>query len=312
MAFLFQEYTNRFWIVYLDASSGGFGMRRFIITVVTGAALTGAAFAQTNSSVNGSANGTIDPMAKPGSAATANQSATANGPGMDASAAAVQSATLNAVLTKSVDAKKAKEGDQVLAKTTQDTTTTAGTKIPKNSKLIGHVTEAKARAKGETDSSLAFVFDKAVLKGGQEIPLHAVIQAIAAAPQVPMTADTGANADTGYGTPNPGPSSSMGSHQNASGGVVNSATNTVTNAANATAGTVDNTVGAAQAGVNSGAVLNANATGVVGIKDVQLQQATGASANGSVPMLSSSSGNVRLDSGTQLVLKSSGAGTATK
>jgi hypothetical protein len=74
---------------------------------------------------------------------------------------------------------------------------------------------------------------------------------------------------------------------------------------------VDHAAGAAgaasQAGVNgvSGAVLNANATGVVGMKDLQLQQTTGASAAGSAPSLVSNSGNVHLDSGTQLVLKSS-------
>ena len=291
-------------------------MNRFIITVLTAAVFSTAALAQTNSSVNGSANGTIDPSAKPGSAATAAQSATAeqsaavNKPGMDASAAAVQSATLNAVLSKSIDTKKAKEGDQVLAKTTQDTTTSAGTKIPKNTKLIGHVTEVKAKAKGEANSSLGFVFDKAVLKGGQEVPLHAVIQAIAAAPQVPV--GDMANSDTGMAAPaapNAGSSGSMGSRPAANGGVVGNAANTATGAANTAAGAVNNAAGAAgsaaQAGINTGAMLNANATGVVGLKDVQLQQATGASANGSVPSLTSSSSNVHLESGTQLVLKSS-------
>jgi hypothetical protein len=291
-----------------------------MITVVTAAVFTTAAIAQTNSSVNGSANGTLDPTAKPGSAATAaqstsaEQSATVNKQGMDASAAAAQSATLNAVLSKSVDAKKAKEGDQVLAKTTQDATTSAGTKIPKNTKLVGHVTEVKAKAKGEANSSLGFVFDKAVLKGGQEVPLHAVIQAIAAPPQIPV-GDL-ANSDTGMGAPNAGSSGSMGTRPSANGGAIGQTTNAVGQTANTATGAVDNATRAAgsatQAGVNTGAVLDANATGVIGLNGVQLQQSTGASANGSVPSLTSTTGNVRLDSGTQLVLKSASVSASTE
>jgi hypothetical protein len=292
---------------------------------VTAAVFTTAAIAQTNSSVNGSANGTLDPSAKAGTAATAaqstsaDQSAAVNKQGTDASAAAVQNATLNAELSKSIDTKKAKEGDQVFAKTTQETTTSAGTKIPKNTKLIGHVTEVKAKGKGDAASSLGFVFDKAVLKGGQEVPLHAVIQAIAAPPQVPLGDMT--NSDTGTPTPNAGSSGSMGSRPSPNGGAVGQATNAIgqtTNAvgqtANTATGVVNNAAGtagsAAQAGVNTGAILNANATGVVGLKDVQLQQATGASANAAVPSLTSSKGNVHLDSGTQLVLKSASVSAA--
>jgi hypothetical protein len=296
-------------------------MKRFMITVVTAAVFTTAAIAQTNSSVNGSANGTLDPTAKPGSAATAaqstsaDQSAAVNKQGMDASAAAAQSATLNAVLSKSVDAKKAKEGDQVLAKTTQDTTTSAGTKIPKNTKLVGHITEVKAKGKGDANSSLAFVFDKAVLKGGQEVPLHAVIQAIAAPPQIPV-GDLAANSDTGMASSSAGSSGSMGSRPSPNGGALGQATNAVGQTANTATGAVDNATRAAgsatQTAVNTGAVLNANATGVVGLNGVQLQQATGASANGSVPSLTSTTGNVHLDSGTQLVLKSASVSASTE
>jgi hypothetical protein len=296
-------------------------MNRFMITVVTAAVFSTAAIAQTNSSVNGSANGSIDPSATPGNAATAaqstsaDQSAPANKQGADASAGAVQSATLNAALSKSVDAKKAKEGDQVMAKTTQDTTTSDGTKIPKNTKLVGHVTEAKAKGKDDAQSSLAFVFDKAVLKGGQEVPLHAVIQAVAAAPQVPMGADAATSSDAGYGPPNAGSSGSMGSRPAANGGAVGGATNAVGQVANTATGAVDNAAGAAgsvaQSSAGTAAVLSGNASGVVGIKDVQLQQATGASANASVPTLTSTHGNVRLDSGTQLVLKSASVSAST-
>jgi hypothetical protein len=95
--------------------------------------------------------------------------------------------------------------------------------------------------------------------------------------------------------------------------------NTVGNVAGNATGAVNQTAGAAtsdvgQIGANGAAVLNANSTGVVGMKDIQLQQATSAAASSSTgamtggasaPVLTSSSNNVRLDSGTQLVVKSS-------
>src|ERR1700757_2488436 len=51
-------------------------------------------------------------------------------------------------LTKTVDAKKAKTGDQVVAKVTQDMTTQGGeVLLPKDTKVIGHVTQAQPRNK---------------------------------------------------------------------------------------------------------------------------------------------------------------------
>src|SRR5207245_1069468 len=51
-------------------------------------------------------------------------------------------------LTKTVDAKKAKTGDEVVAKVTQDLKTTSGEVIvPKDTKVVGHVTQAQARNK---------------------------------------------------------------------------------------------------------------------------------------------------------------------
>src|SRR4051812_22059565 len=124
-------------------------MHRGVITIVAAAVLSTAAFAQTSGTATGSANGTVDPAPNPSAAASTTQSASqsASVANQAANTSAAQSATLNATLSKSIDAKKAKQGDEVVAKTTQDTTTSAGTKIPKNTKLIGHITEVKAKAK---------------------------------------------------------------------------------------------------------------------------------------------------------------------
>src|SRR5712692_9040131 len=93
-------------------------------------------------------------------------------------------ATVQATLSKPVDAKKNKEGDAVSARVTQDVKSEGKVIIPKGSHLIGHVTQAKARAKGESESSLGIVFDRALLKGGQESALHLVIQAMTSAQTV--------------------------------------------------------------------------------------------------------------------------------
>src|SRR5262249_33525579 len=67
---------------------------------------------------------------------------------------------LLAELTKSIDAKKAKQGDPVDAKTAIDLTRNGQVVVPKGAKLVGHVTDAKPKQKGESDSSLSIAFDE--------------------------------------------------------------------------------------------------------------------------------------------------------
>ena len=67
-------------------------------------------------------------------------------------------------LTKTVDAKKVKTGDEVVAKVTMDMKTQTGqVLVPKDTKVIGHVTEAQARHKDEKESQLGIAFNEAVL-----------------------------------------------------------------------------------------------------------------------------------------------------
>src|SRR6185369_16953901 len=144
-------------------------------------------------------------------------------------ASAASQTTVQAVLTKSIDAKKAKQGDKVEAKTLQDATL-AGTALPKGTKLIGHVTDAKARAKDGGDSTLAIAFDNAVLKNGQSVPFHAAIVAAAApvmsAPMPENSMETsGPAAPMGANAPSAG--GPLGGVGNAAGGAVGAAGQTV-------------------------------------------------------------------------------------
>ena len=87
---------------------------------------------------------------------------------------------MNAELNSSLDSRKAKVGEKVEAHTTAAVEVDGKTIVPKGAKLEGHVTEATARSKGDSGSTLAIQFDKAILKKGEEIPLDVMIMAVAA------------------------------------------------------------------------------------------------------------------------------------
>src|SRR5438046_7808699 len=125
------------------------------------AALLGACLAQTSNSPQAAAPpGTSAPTAAP-----ANQLPAGT--------------IIPAELAKSIDAKKAKSGDQVIAKTTIDLRSKDGsTVIPKGARVLGHLTDAKARGKDESGSMVAIAFDKVELKGGRDLQFNGGIQAI--------------------------------------------------------------------------------------------------------------------------------------
>jgi len=87
-------------------------------------------------------------------------------------------------LSKTVDAKNAKIGDRVTAQLLADVVSHGKIAIPRNSKLIGHVTEAQARTKENPLSRLGIVFDTARAKHGAEIALNAEILAMQPAPEI--------------------------------------------------------------------------------------------------------------------------------
>jgi hypothetical protein len=91
---------------------------------------------------------------------------------------------LYAELSKTVDAKKAKTGDPVNAVLLADVLSHGKVVARRDSKLVGHVTEAQPHSKEIPESRLGIVFDKLILKGGQEIPFVSVLLALAPAPRL--------------------------------------------------------------------------------------------------------------------------------
>jgi len=208
--------------------------------------------------------------------------------------------TVQAELTKPVDVRKNKIGDEVVAKTTHDVKSEGNVILPKGTKVVGKITQAQARAKGQEESQLGIAFDHAILKDGTQVPVAFTIQAIGSshrAASAAMGDDSMAMGNRGGNMASaPGPS------RGGLVGGVSSTTGSVVNSAGSAAGATLNT---ANAGANLGGGWTASSQGVVGLAGLQLSSGVSNSTNvGST--ISSNSTNVHLDSGTRMVLRVNG------
>ena len=106
---------------------------------------------------------------------------------------------VEATLIKTIDAKKSKVGDEVVAKVTRDLKSGDNVVIAKGSKIVGKLTDVKAKSKQESQSVITIGFDRAALKDGKEMPLNVTIQALAkpaddrSADMLDLMRGTGAN-----------------------------------------------------------------------------------------------------------------------
>ena len=198
-------------------------------------------------------------------------------------------------LTKTVDAKKAKTGDEVVAKVTQDMKTQTGqVLVPKDTKVIGHVTEAQARHKDEKESQLGISFNQAVLNN-QHVQMPMSIQAVIG-PENPND-NSGPNASGGAPAAAPSPTSSGTNASSPMGGRSPNAGAGQPEAPNAA--TPSGSDESQQAG-SKRPPISAHTQGVIGISNVTLAPGSNAQ-QGSV--LTSEKNNVKLESGTMLLLK---------
>jgi hypothetical protein len=85
-------------------------------------------------------------------------------------------------LVSKLDTKNAKNGDEVVVKTTDKATMGSGVVIPKGSKIMGHVTDVQAHDGSNPNSKVAIQFDQAEIKDGQTMPIKVVIQGVEPAP----------------------------------------------------------------------------------------------------------------------------------
>ena len=255
-------------------------------------------------------NGAADAQAAGQASATGQTSAAASA--SSANSALGAGTAFNATLERSIDSKKLKVGDAVVARTTEDARVDGKTILPKGSKLVGRVTQTKAKSNGDAESELAIVFEKAELKGKQEMPIYANIQAIAAPMPPPVSAGADGNfvtdgrIDPGGQHPIGGVAPNVGS---APGATINSATGSVNNAArntidaagrpvNEAAGVANNGIG----GVYTNGQIALNSHGVFGINSIALKSPEAGSKDNA--RITSEGKSVRLEEGTRLLLMS--------
>ncbi len=219
---------------------------------------------------------------------------------------------IDSTLATSLDAKRSKPGDEVEARAAEDVKQDGKVVLKKGTRLVGHVTQAQARSKGQTQSQLGIMFDHAILKNGQEVPFNASIQALAAA-QTAAAASTGADDIVASGS---GMASGQGMARSG-GGLAGGLASTAGTTAGAATGSVMNTASSVPAtaggslntvtrstgavgGLTSTGRLASNSSGVFGMEGLSIDSAASSATQGS--MIVSATKNVHLDSGTQLLL----------
>jgi hypothetical protein len=217
----------------------------------------------------------------------AGSGASASAPASDKLAAGT---VVSVELSKSLDARKSKANDRIEARTSMDLLLHGQIVIPRNTKIVGHVTEAKAHSKESPNSTVGIAFDRVLMKNGRELPLQAAVQAMArplppvfpvasddpvspATAGIPSASQEQRGAMTGvsgqppptYGPPYPGGSGSRSDNSSSPNSTVSP--------------------------------LDPATKGVVGMKGFSL------TTSGEVSVVSSNTENVHLDSGTQLILR---------
>jgi hypothetical protein len=224
--------------------------------------------------------------------------------------------TLLAELSGTLKAKKLKPGDKVKAVLAQDVI--AGGKIvaKSESKLVGHVTEVKVRDAQSPESSLGVVFDKILLKHHREVEIEAVVQALAPPvfrrsrvdepdqmmppPMLSPVSNAGVNT-AGRGTSS---TSASGRAANNTATLASAATDlgAITTVQSNPGSNPGDSVSRVRAAVANTQPITAGAGvhGVYGLKNLSLRAATINSHPS--PVIVSTKSDVKLESGTQLVL----------
>jgi hypothetical protein len=274
-----------------------------------------------NASANGAADSALAAQGRHGSA-----NANANG----WAAGNAQMRPVTGELQGKLDSKTARVGEPVVLRTTQKTRTADGFVIPKGTRLLGHVTEVEAHARGHQQSSMGIVFDRAELKNGQSFAIHSVIESVGpsaaqleaasmanedamAGPASGGMAGGGAMGGGGAGIGRVGGGlvgggvGAVGGATSAVGGVGSGIASNAGGALNAGGGAMDatgNLAGNAAANVGRGVNGSAGAVGALGthatsIPGVMLSSDAAGSASG---MFSAARQNIHFDSGTQMVL----------
>jgi hypothetical protein len=222
--------------------------------------------------------------------------------------------TLLAEFSHTLNAKKLKPGDKVKATLTQDLVAGGKLLAKTESKLVGHVTEAKAYSAENRESRLGIVFDKILLKHHQELEFQGVVQALAPpAPRVsrvdlpdqmmpPPVMSVASSTPSG----SRGSTSSSSNSSRSASSTTNLATSGVLGQVAVVGSTPGMTPGSTSAAAKASVSNNRPVSGGVGMRGIYglkgLNLSPSASDGNPGPVIVSDKSDVKLENGTQVVL----------
>jgi uncharacterized coiled-coil protein SlyX len=188
--------------------------------------------------------------------------------------------TLMALLTGSLELKSATVGQEFTLKTISDVVVDGQLVIPKGARVLGHVTKAVTKGKDQPKSELSLVIEKAVRRDGSEIPLQAIIAALAA-PQ-----NNSLSEDPTYGM--------MHSNEPAQSGANAAAASKASSTASVATANL-------KGRMDERSVFDENSQGTIGYEDLSLTWHF--TAPPPITVISSHGKNVKLQSGTLMLLR---------
>jgi biotin carboxyl carrier protein len=219
-------------------------------------------------------------------------------------------------LNKTLKAKKLKVGDKVRAEVSQDVISHGKVIIPVETKLVGHVTEVSVRDSAHPESRLGIVFDRILLKHYHDIDFEAVVQAVSEpvvrksrvdqpSQMLPPSMVGGVSRDAPSSVSGRGANSTSSrgtSSSSRGGGSTSLATfQTPITVKQSPSTHVDSAAALLETVANGKPMTIGMPQGVFGIKGLSLSTAPSASTPG--PVIVSNTDNVKLDSGTQILLQ---------
>jgi hypothetical protein len=220
-------------------------------------------------------------------------------------------------LTRGLTAKKLKPGDKVKAEVAQDVVSHGKVIIPVETELIGHVTEVCPHDSANQESRLGIVFDRIVLKHFRDINFQAVVQAVAPPAPRPSRVDQPSqmlppSMIVGARDNGTAPVGGMNSAAARRGQASTSSNASMSQASSTTTFPSSITVKQSPSNHADGSSAQLETTpggspmsigmplGVRGLKGLSLSTAPSASTPG--PVIVSNTDNVKLESGTQILL----------
>jgi hypothetical protein len=227
-------------------------------------------------------------------------------------------------LSKTLKANKLKPGDKVKAEVAQDVVAHGKVIIPVETELVGHVTEVSMRDGGNSESRLGIVFDRILLKHYHDINFQAVVQAVAPAvvrrsrvdqpsqmlppsmmgggPRTGSISPPGSSANPAASRGQVSPSAGTGTMGMSAAGTLSSYQTPLTVKQSPTTHAASGTAAAQLDSSGSGGkpLSIGMPQGVTGIKGLSLSSTSSAQTPG--PVIVSNTDNVKLESGTQILL----------